>query len=300
MAHHLHAHHENEKETARHKSPFIEHTNYSKCPFCDRIESNMNLKKHIQQVHGITVPISVQIGKRQTKEKVRQGRSTWFDKLFPNKDKNDTGHVECPECSEVVEVQEFNKHYIYLHELECDHCHKICKTRYDKRVHILQEHTTTDDSEKQCEFCKKRFLHKSDVIKHVEIHHMKLRNHLCDICGMAFKRKSNMDDHRAKHFNIRLLQCKLCPKRYNCSSMIKKHLRTKHGLVPEGRYNDPFTDKDALPWVKLTIEEDRALQEMEMEAEESQHKNVKKKINVPVVSENNGNEVCSGFMLISL
>ena len=73
--------------------------------------------------------------------------------------------------------------------------------------------------------------------------------------------------------------------------MIKKHLRTKHGIIPEGRYNSRLTDKNALPWVKLTIEEDKALQEMEIAAGKSKNKSVQKKLEVPIISKYEGDEI---------
>ena len=298
MAHHLHALHRTEDETTQYKNPFIEHTNYSRCPFCGEIENTWSLRRHLHHIHDIYVPLSLRITKEKVKERTID-QSNPFGKFFPSKNKDDSGFVECPRCLEDVEVKEFNEHYINLHELVCSFCLKKCKTKYEKMLHVAKEHNVsrTDESvtskENQCPICTQMFLHKNEVKRHVEIVHLNLRNHLCDICGSSFTRKSGLNAHRAKHFNIRLLQCKLCPKRYNQTSMIKKHLKTKHGIIPEGRYNSPLTDKKTLPWVKLTIEEDRALQEMETSAGKSKSKNksVKQKIDVSEVLEYEGGEI---------
>ena len=294
MAHHLHAVHGNESETAQYKSPFIEHTNFSRCPFCGEIENTWSFRRHLHHIHDIYIPLSLRITKEKVKERVTD-QSNPLGKFFPNKNINDGGLIECPKCLEEVQIKEFNEHYISSHELTCSYCHKRFKTNYKKMLHIAKEHnrTGTDEStnENQCPVCTQLFLHKNEVKRHVEIVHLNMRNHLCDICGSSFTRKSGLNAHRAKHFNIRLLQCKLCPKRYNQTSMIKKHLRTKHGIIPEGRYNSRLTDKNALPWVKLTIEEDKALQEMEIAAGKSKNKSVQKKLEVPIISEYEGDEI---------
>ena len=123
----------------------------------------------------------------------------------------------------------------------------------------------------------------------MNIVHLKLRNYLCDECGRSFFQRSHLEEHRIrKHLKVRLLQCKLCPKRYDHTTSLKKHLKAKHGIIPKGRYNGRFTDKNDLPWVKLTIEEERALQETEMKADKSDEEYVSEN---DYVSDDEGSEV---------
>ena len=162
MAHHLHALHENEKETTLHKSPFIKDSNYSRCPFCGVIESRASIKRHLSKIHGIIVPSTKRITKASVEEK-DSDHLNWLGKFYPNEDKNGNGLVECPRCLEKVEIKEFNEHYI-THTNECYFCHMTFKYQYQKDLHIAKEH---DDSSalkgNQCQICKEIFILKSDV-----------------------------------------------------------------------------------------------------------------------------------------
>lgn len=52
------------------------------------------------------------------------------------------------------------------------------------------------------------------------------KNHSCNYCKKKFLRKSNLVDHLRLHANVRPFQCSFCDKSFVQSGNLKSHLRT--------------------------------------------------------------------------
>jgi hypothetical protein len=67
--------------------------------------------------------------------------------------------------------------------------------------------------------------------------HLKLREHVCEVCGRAFGENSNLQKHiRIKHDKVRSAPCFQCGKTYASDSNLMKHVRTVHdGVIANPR-----------------------------------------------------------------
>ena len=68
---------------------------------------------------------------------------------------------------------------------------------------------------------------------HVDIVHMKLRKHKCNLCGKAFTDKTPLRQHMLRHEadpNIRPFKCQQCDKSFILKSHLITHLHNKFKL----------------------------------------------------------------------
>ena len=183
-----------------------------------------------------------------------------FKQFFPDLECDANNEVKCPVCSKVLMAKRFIRHYRTNHCSKCTICNISFETYHRKSKHMALVHNVKSHFERfqkknECYICGQKYITPSEVRNHIRIAHEQLRSFLCDICGNAFLRKNALKSHRRRHFNIKPYECKLCPNRYTCVSALKKHLKSRHNLVVEGKWNDPFVDRESLPWRKLTESE---------------------------------------------
>lgn len=96
-----------------------------------------------------------------------------------------------------------------------------------------------------CRFCKKEFITSSFAISHMQEIHGKIL-HKCDVCGLEFRLKCEIDEHRASHLKDTPLpfQCGSCPKGFETFEAFQDHnklhqLKKKFGCAQCGRkFND--------------------------------------------------------------
>ncbi|KAI9886146.1 MAG: hypothetical protein M1823_002049 [Watsoniomyces obsoletus] len=90
---------------------------------------------------------------------------------------------------------------------KCDQCGKLFERRYNYRAHLA-----THDPERiyahtcQVEWCDKKFVRKTDLMRHHQSVHLKQRNFRCELCGHDFARKDTLHRHRddgcSKRFEV--------------------------------------------------------------------------------------------------
>ena len=276
MPHHMYAAHEELAKTTGYEDPFVENKNFCRCLVCDDIINMFSLRRHLLLKHQIKVSRSTKITKVPIKL-TSFSKKNLLKKFFPDIDKTKKTVVECPLCQKEVHIKKFNRHFQKSHGIKCALCNINFGTYPQKILHMAKVHKLTKAQEianrktKKCHICGQLFLRPNEVRNHIEAVHKRQRNFLCDLCGAAFLRKSALKGHRARHFNLKLYKCKLCLKRYGEVSALKKHLKSIHDLIPEGRWNSPFVDRDSLPWIKLTEKEGKDLQETEKKVGKIEH-----------------------------
>lgn len=79
----------------------------------------------------------------------------------------------------------------------------------------------------ECHLCSYKTLRKLNFVRHQRGVHSNLRPHLCDICGMAFKRSDGLKAHKEVHLDRGLRKlpypCKQCGKRFKSLAHVKEH-----------------------------------------------------------------------------
>ncbi|GAA41148.1 zinc finger protein 271 [Clonorchis sinensis] len=165
---------------------------------------------------------------------------------------NTKGNVinQCPECSETFcQLSAALKHQT-MHSstryFECHLCMKAFKYWRGLHCHMTTKHTGTADlksqrtsrqqireSEKKgnpCSECGQFFKNWRILRMHQKSVHKKETRHICDICGAASSRKSDVLRHvRQVHEEEGGHICELCNKRFSRLYGLKKHVKTLHG-----------------------------------------------------------------------
>ena len=264
MAHHLYANHEEFARTTDFEDPFLENKSFCRCPLCRDVLHMYSLRKHLKISHDISIEKSMKIIKNIDKFRSiskKDVKKNLFKQFFPNLKEESGIEVKCPMCSKELTADKFAQHYRALHGAKCGICDINFRTHYQRIKHMASVHNITlslarcNEKKNECNICGQKFLRPCEVESHVRVVHERNRSFLCDICGDTFLRKSALRGHKRRHLNLKLYQCKLCQNRYSGVGALKKHLKNIHGVLSEGRWNDPFIDRDSLPWIKLTENE---------------------------------------------
>ena len=103
---------------------------------------------------------------------------------------------------------------------------------------------------KECPECEKEFNFQSELKRHIEVVHLKVRKYKCDQCGKGFAQKCMLDDHiNAVHLKKKEHQCQSCGYSFARLSQLTRHVSAVHLL--EKRHECPecgksFARKDRL------------------------------------------------------
>ena len=110
--------------------------------------------------------------------------------------------LKCCDCNyECNEVELIELHYKQSHPgtvklNACDQCH------FSSYHHpTLKAHKKSTHEGKKCELCSFVGMTKYDLKRHIDIRHVKIRNHACDICGFATFLKAYLESHIRTHIN---------------------------------------------------------------------------------------------------
>jgi len=131
-------------------------------------------------------------------------------------------------CAEVNTEADSNKVTERLHDYKprpfvCDR-RSIPKER-------LSDHRSKQTGENGyvCDHCKKRFLSKSSLIEHMNIH---MDNYKCTECGKCCQSGNKLTEHRRSHSGEKPFECTVCSKRFTTSSNLVNHCRIHSGNKP--------------------------------------------------------------------
>ena len=81
-----------------------------------------------------------------------------------------------------------------------------------------------------CDFCPAKFRYKGLLRNHVTNRHTTARNHMCEICGMAFKQSVTLKKHKLVHTDEKNFFCSTCGKAFKTLYGLQKH-SVVHALV---------------------------------------------------------------------
>ncbi|GAA33237.2 zinc finger protein 710, partial [Clonorchis sinensis] len=107
-----------------------------------------------------------------------------------------------------------------------------CTTLPVRTSDICQNNSTRNEPRSQnvCEVCGKILYYQSNLERHM-LKHSATQNWKCDICGVKFKHRCSLQNHKEKkHFSAALpsqshkFQCGVCQKSFDYQSELKRHI----------------------------------------------------------------------------
>lgn len=169
------------------------------CPLCGKeISSISNMSSHIQQCHP------------STPEPYR-----------------------CEECGGYYKTRISLKHHMQSQhtpgrkKFPCKYCGNLFTESRSLREHINCTHETTEVF--SCEVCKKTFLTRGRLRRHMYIHgEFRL---FCKYCGKGFHLKDNMNKHidlMHEKKNPNRFKCEYCTKSFNVKGNLMQHINGVH------------------------------------------------------------------------
>ncbi|KAJ6643037.1 Protein glass, partial [Pseudolycoriella hygida] len=158
--------------------------------------------------------------KRESEESYLNEDSTYLIEVLPDEEGEVLVPVECDE-----KLSDSNKD----NESDCEAEDAVSFLKNVKRdapvfaaAKLKQKEIKKNHS---CNYCKKRFLRKSNLVDHLRLH-ANVRPFECEFCNKTFVQSGNLKSHLRTHTKERPFQCLLCNKSYSQSSALKVHYRT--------------------------------------------------------------------------
>lgn len=111
----------------------------------------------------------------------------------------------------------------------CTHCFKSFDTRAKCSYHMKTKHENkqpqNDMKSFTCDRCGTKFKHKSHVINHLNVVHLRIKRYQCNVCGFAMYSKTHHTTHMKTHLNIKEFKCEQCGKDFGRKEALMVHLR---------------------------------------------------------------------------
>lgn len=138
--------------------------------------------------------------------------------------------IKCEQCSKVFKSQYYLKYHIMsfhnpmnIKPFKCPQCPMAFTRRPRLNIHIR---THLNYSERiKCDFdgCDVRFVKLSAKRRHMRLVHLKVKQHVCDICGEAFGIKATLRHHRYIHTGEKPYKCNVCGQAFRQLTAMKTH-----------------------------------------------------------------------------
>lgn len=171
------------------------------------------------------------------------------DKLFVKKrklKKHMKNHEEskspCSICHKFIKPSYMSVHMKNHTEgfyFKCSHCTEKFPTYIMRLKHMNTVHKV-DIYKYHCQVCPKKFYAPKNLNDHVDRCHLKKLNVACDVCGLKFFNKTDLNRHLRVHSDEKKHECHICNKKYKRMSHLKEHIAI-HNAV---KFRCPYCDTE--------------------------------------------------------
>ncbi|XP_042358266.1 zinc finger protein 708-like isoform X2 [Plectropomus leopardus] len=151
----------------------------------------------------------------------RKQRCSSDKKIEPIRPPTKTPDVlcQCLQCGMLFpNAERLLDHHRRSHPV-CSVCGAELTSTVKLREHLIREHGQLPHG---CDYCPKRFNHKTHRDLHVKARHTGEKTCHCDICGKGYSCVSMMKTHRMTHFE-KTFTCDVCSKSFYHSGHLKRH-----------------------------------------------------------------------------
>ena len=221
----LHIHTDHEGNTA------------SKCESCGKLFLNeSSMKRHIKMVHEGNALC-------QTYKCEKCNKTFSLSKsLKIHMSTDHGGNYKCDLCAQSFSTEMgLRVHFSHTHREK----YKAKKRSRNKLEHgnyqqEVQKSKRKSDKMYKCDKCKKEFLTKGYLTKHIENVHEGLKRFKCDPCGESFSQSGELRRHMAIMHDGKKFKCEFenCSKEYASRGELKYHIRSTHGYTLQCNHCD--------------------------------------------------------------
>lgn len=163
--------------------------------------------------------------------------------------------VQCEICGKTVLKVSLKMHKVKMHsdfKEQCDRCGERYATKTDLLRHINVVHLRI--LLYNCQYCGERFP-TSDALRYHRVKLHEKPSFYCQVCGKCYKRVGELNTHIKRTHNDRRKAevCQYCGKDYYDRSGLRTHLVNKHNVPQEMTYSENYLRKkrvDGLPLAK--------------------------------------------------
>lgn len=185
----------------------------------------VNDPNKIKSIHQTPSETNIELNKnfkRERQSSKRQRKAKIYPFIL------EASAVSCNECNEAFPTHNHLVSHMTSHFP--NHICELCGKLYVSKERLISHINNTHDNEKiACQICHK-LLKKASMLRHVRAHTGANGAYKCQICHIRFVSHSSRVVHMKKVHKIlgRVYNCKMCPKSYEISGHLSKHVRKDH------------------------------------------------------------------------
>lgn len=101
-------------------------------------------------------------------------------------------------------------------------------TQIVQQTNAIQQHSTINNFQQQNEFVVKQIVQPQQQQQQKE-HVVVVKNHICEICSKAFKRREHLYQHMKMHRGFRAFSCECCNKSFLRKEHLLRHMTSHSG-----------------------------------------------------------------------
>ncbi|XP_047534976.1 zinc finger protein 37 homolog isoform X1 [Vanessa atalanta] len=150
-------------------------------------------------------------------------------KKYINTRKPKKGLFECDYCHKQFDTKSSIRRHMYLHlhfkTYPCKQCKKVFRKQLYLSAHVTRQHPNWE-RHYMCNVCDKPFLLKENLAVHLASHTSLETMFKCIYCKEKFSHQNDLVKHEKKHLVSGRYDCIICEQSYDCRNKLSMHFKT--------------------------------------------------------------------------